>query len=416
MTQRRAFIDAPGTHPYHVIPPVRGGITWYGNRMERRLQAENDLHDALRRAPVVLVVGARQVGKTTLARTVVPRESPNYFDLEDPTDLARLDEPMLALSDLRGTVVIDEVQRRPDLFPALRVLADREEQPATFLVLGSASPRALRQSSESLAGRIEVLELPGMGPADVQADSTTVWLRGGYPRSLLAGSDEDSLHWRRAYIRTLVNQDLEDFGLTLPAATIERFLGLVAHTHGNLWNAASIARSLDIGETTARRYIDGLSDALLVRTLRPWHSNQGKRLTRSPKIYYRDSGLVHALWGNAATHDALLRHPYLGASWEGFVLEEVLRRAADMQAYFWRTANGAELDLLLDEGGRRLGFEMKRADAPKLTPSMRSARAELGLDHLWVLYPGTRRYRLAEDVTVLPFSELLNVNSVTALS
>ncbi|MFT4137100.1 ATP-binding protein [Microbacterium sp.] len=379
-----------------------------------RPEAEAVLRRALRRAPVVLLVGARQVGKTTLARRIVPPQSENHFDLEDPADLARIEQPMLALGDLTGTVVIDEVQRHPELFPVLRVLADREGAPANFLVLGSASPTALRQSSESLAGRVEIIELPGLGPADV-ADVDTVWLRGGYPRSLLAENDDDSLAWRRSYLRTLANRDLAEFGLTLPSSTLERFLGLVAHHHGGPVNAAAIASNLDIGESTVRKYLGGLQDAMLIRALPPWHSNQGKRLVRTPKTYYRDSGLLHALWGNVTSRTALLRHPAVGNSWEGYVIEEILRRAAEERPYFWRTKDGAELDLLLD-GHRRLGFEVKRSDAPRLTPSMRSATKDLTLEHLWVIYPGSRRYRLSETVTVLPFRDLIALSSVSELS
>lgn len=383
-------------------------------RMEHRPHAEETLHKALGRAPVVLLVGARQVGKTTLARTLVPPDSENYFDLENPVDLARLDQPMLALGDLTGTVVIDEVQRHPELFPVLRVLADREDRPATFLVLGSASPQALRQSSESLAGRVEIVELPGLGPADA-TDPETVWRRGGYPRSLLAETEEDSLDWRGSYLRALANRDLAEFGFTLPASTIMRFLGLLSHQHGGPINAASIAGNLDIGESTVRKYLDGLRDALLIRSLPPWHSSQGRRLVRTPRTYLRDTGLLHALWGNVHDQVSLLRHAGVGSSWEGYVIDEVLRRAGRSDAYFWRTKDGAELDLLLD-GSEQVGFEMKRTDAPRLTASMRSALRELEMEHLWVVYPGTRRYRLAERVSALPFEQLLSVDSVQELS
>ena len=381
--------------------------------VESRPLVEAALHRALRRMPVVLLVGARQVGKTTLARTVVEPASENYFDLESPIDLARLSEPMLALEGLTGTVVIDEVQRHPELFPILRVLADREDQPATFLVLGSASPKALRQSSESLAGRVEVIELPGMGPSGA-ADADLVWRRGGYPRSLLAQSEADSLQWRDSYVQTLANRDLAEFGLTLPASTIMRFLGLLAHQHGGPVNAASIAGNLDIGESTVRKYLDGLRDALLIRSLPPWHSNQGKRLVKTPRTYYRDSGLLHALWGNVQDHPSLVRNPSVGSSWEGYVIEEVLRRTENAAPYFWRTRDGAELDLLLD-GSRRIGIEIKRADAPKLTQSMQSAVADLSPEQLWVIYPGNKRYRLTEQVTALPFAELIAASSLEEL-
>lgn len=379
-----------------------------------RAQAEAGLHEALRRSPVVLIVGARQVGKTTLARTVVPRGGENYFDLEDPVDLARLSEPMLALASLRGVVVIDEVQRHPDLFPVLRVLADRDGRPATFLVLGSASPEALRQSSESLAGRVENLELPGLGAADLDNGIDRVWLRGGYPRAVLADSDADATRWLRSYIRTLATRDLREFGLSLPAATVERFLMLVAHHQANLWNAATVARALKIGESTVRRYLDGLTDAMLVRQLQPWHANEGKRLVRRPKVFYRDTGLLHALWG-VSTREALMKHFGIGASWESYVIDEILRRSPDARHYFWRTSNGAELDLVLEEpSGRRIGFEIKRADAPRITPSVRAALddPQLKLDRAAVVYPGSTRYRLADRLEVVPLSDLLHATTI----
>lgn len=379
-----------------------------------RVQAESELREALRRSPVVLIVGARQVGKTTLARSVVSRGSANYFDLEDPVDLARLSEPMLALQSLRGVVVIDEVQRHPDLFPILRVLADREGSPATFLVLGSASPEALRQSSESLAGRVEVLELQGLGAADLNDDVDLVWLRGGYPRAALAHSDADASRWLRSYLRALATRDLREFGLSLPAATVERFLMLVAHCQANLWNAASVARAIEVNETTVRRYLDGLTDAMLVRQLQPWHANEGKRLVRRPKVYFRDTGLLHTLWG-VSTRDALLKHFGVGASWESYVIDELFRRTPDARHYFWRTTNGAELDLVVEEpSGRRIGFEIKRTDAPHITPSIRAALedSQLRLDRASIIYPGSVRYRLAERLGALPLSDLLHVTTI----
>lgn len=374
-----------------------------------RVQVEAELQRALVRSPVVLIVGARQVGKTTLARTIVPTGSANYFDLEDPVDLARLAEPMLALEPLRGVIVIDEVQRHPDLFPVLRVLADREGEPATFLVLGSASPEALRQSSESLAGRLEILELPGLGAADLDGNVDRVWLRGGYPRATLAGRDADATRWLRSYLRALATRDLREFGLSFPAATVERFLALVAHHQANLWNAANVARALGISEGTVRRYLDGLTDAMLVRQLQPWHSHEGKRLVRRPKVFYRDTGLLHALWG-VSTPEALLQHFGVGASWESYVIDELIRRSPDARHYFWRTSNGAELDLVVEEpSGRRVGFEIKRADAPRLTPSVRAAfeDPQLRLDRISVVYPGDKQYDLKDAVSVVPLRDLL---------
>jgi predicted AAA+ superfamily ATPase len=362
---------------------------------------------ALRRSPVVLLVGARQTGKTTLARSILPSGDEAYFDLEDPRDLARLDEPMLALEGLRGTVVIDGVQRRPDLFPILRVLADRPAPPATFLVLGSASPSALRQAAESLTGRLEILELGGLSISDVGAGRfDELWLRGGFPRSFLAADNPTSIRWRSNYIRTLAARDLPEFGVALPAATIERFLGLVAHAHGQLWNGAEPARALGISESTVRKYLDLLADLMLVRVLRPWHQNVAKRQVRSPKVYFRDSGLAHTLLGIDSRVD-LLRHPRVGATWEGLVIDECIRQFGEtMTPYFWRTSNGAELDLLLVRGDMRVGIEVKRTDAPRITPSMRSALTDLQLDRLTVYYPGRRRYALSDQVEVVPVSEL----------
>jgi uncharacterized protein len=370
------------------------------------------LDGALRRSPVVLLVGARQTGKTTLARSIVPSADEAYFDLENPRDLARLDEPLLALEQLAGVVVIDEVQRRPDLFPVLRVLADRTPTPATFLVLGSASPSALRQASESLAGRLEVLELGGLGIGDVGAERfDALWLRGGFPPSFLATDDATSRRWRTNYIRALSTRDLPDFGVGLPAATIERFLELVAHAHGQLWNSATPARALGIAETTVRKYLDALTDVMLIRVLRPWHENMAKRQVRSPKVYFRDSGLAHTLLG-IDDRASLLRHTRVGASWEGAVIEECIRRADTMTPYFWRTSNGAELDLLLMRGETRIGIEVKRADAPRITPSMRSALSDLRLDRLTVYYPGPRRYALADQIEVVPIAELASTTSL----
>lgn len=375
------------------------------------IERRNDLaavRDATKRSRVVLLTGARQVGKTTLARQLVTVGDRNYFDLEDPADLARLGEPMTALRDLVGLVVIDEVQRAPELFPILRVLADRQPLPARFLVLGSASPSALRQASESLTGRIEVLELCGLGLHDVgQGQLDRLWVRGGFPEPFLAASDEDARRWHMQHVRNLASRDLPDFGVGLPAATVERFLALVAHRHAQLWNSADPARALGISETTVRKYIDVLADALLVRVLVPWfeHSVE-KRQIKSPKVYFRDSGMAHHLLG---VHDltAVLRHPLMGSTWEGMVLEECIRATNGLASpYYWRTSGGAELDLLLVSPRARIGVEVKRADAPKLTPSIRTALADLGLERLLVIYPGTKRYHLADRVEVVPVAEV----------
>jgi predicted AAA+ superfamily ATPase len=360
----------------------------------------------LRRSRVVALVGPRQCGKTTLARELVPAGSPNYFDLEDPASLARLEEPMTALSRLRGTVVIDEVQRRPDLFPVLRVLVDRRPLPARFLVLGSASPDLLRQSAESLAGRLEVVSLSGFSLGEVGAGSLDrLWLRGGFPPSYLARSAEDSVTWRRDLVRTFLERDLPALGVTIPSAALLRFWSMLAHYHGGVWNAAEFARSLGVSEPTVRRYLDLLSGLFMVRQLPPWHENLGKRQVKSPKVYVRDSGLLHQLLGIRSA-PSLLSHPRCGASWEGFAIEETLKAVRPDEAYFWATHTGAELDLLLVENGRRLGVEVKRADAPRVTPSMRTALRDLRLEQLVVLYPGDVSYPLGDRVTVRPLESV----------
>ena len=361
---------------------------------------------ALERSRIVALLGPRQCGKTTLARQFVPPDSTTYFDLEDPLSLARLDEPMTALRDLTGLVVIDEVQRRPELFPFLRVLVDRTPLPARFLILGSAAPDLLRQSSESLAGRMETVLLSGFSIADVGMSAHKVlWLRGGFPLSFLATSDSNSVAWRKSFIQTLLERDIPSLGIGTPAPTLFRFWTMLAHYHGQVWNAAEPARSLGIGETSVRRYLDLLEGVYMVRQLQPWHENLKKRQVKSPKVYIRDSGLLHQLLG-IRTLPELLSHPKCGASWEGFVIEEIISMVQPDEVYFWATHAGAELDLLLFKDGRRFGVEIKRADAPRLTPSMRTALEDLRLDRLLVVYPGERRYPLAERVEVVPLQVL----------
>ena len=374
--------------------------------MITRPQELGQIRRALKRSRVVALIGPRQCGKTTLARQIVPPDSPNYFDLEDPTSLARLAEPMTSLSTLRGVVVIDEVQLRSDLFPVLRVLADRKPLRARFLILGSASPALLRQSSESLAGRAETIPLSGFSLAEAGTKlQNRHWLRGGFPRAFLARSNADSLAWRRQFIQTFVERDLPQLGINIPAQAMLRFWTMVAHYHGNIWSAAEPARSLGVSEPTVRRYLDALTGLFMVRQLQPWHENLGKRQVKSPKIYVRDSGLLHQLLG-IRTDKELLSHPKCGASWEGYAVEEALKHFQPDEAYFWATHQGAELDLLLFKDGRRLGVEIKRMDAPTLTPSMRIALENLRLDRLVILYPGSTRYALAKRVEVLPLATL----------
>ena len=355
---------------------------------------------------MVALIGPRQSGKTTLAREIVPARSPNYFDLEDPASLARLAEPMTALAPLGGTVVIDEVQRRADLFPVLRVLADRRPLRARFLILGSASPDLLRQSSESLAGRLETIVLTGFSLGEVGENALSRhWRRGSLPLSFLARSDADSFIWRQQFIQAYLERDLPQLGINISAVTMLRFWTMLAHYHGNVWNAAEPARSLGVSQPTVRHYLDLLTDLFIIRQLAPWHENLQKRQVRSPKVYVRDSGLLHQLLGIRTEQD-LLAHPKSGASWEGYAIEETLKLTEPGEAYFWATHTGAELDLLIFKKGRRYGIEAKRQDAPRITPSMRAALTDLRLDHLTVLYPGTRRYSLHYHITVVPLSEL----------
>jgi predicted AAA+ superfamily ATPase len=372
-------------------------------RRSRRLA---EIQAALRRSRVTALIGPRQAGKTTLARQIVPPESPAYFDLEDPRHLARLAEPMTALAPLRGVVVIDEIQRRPDLFPILRVLADRRPVRARFLILGNASPDLLRQSSETLAGRIETVTLGGFALDELGAQALPrLWRRGGFPPAYLARSEQASYVWRRQFIQTYLERDVPQLGVTIPATSLLRFWTMVAHYHGGIWNAAEAARSLGVSEPTARRYLNLLSGLFMVRPLQPWHENLGKRQVKAPKVYLRDSGLLHALLGLGGEREILF-HPKVGASWEGYAIEQTLAVVRPDAAYFWATHTGAELDLLLIQGDRRYGVEVKFQDAPRLTPSMRTALADLRLQRLTVLYPGDLRYGLDRRVTVVPLREL----------
>jgi predicted AAA+ superfamily ATPase len=361
---------------------------------------------ALARAPVVALVGPRQVGKTTLARTFLPQASEDFLDLEQPETEALLANPMLALENRKGLVVVDEVQRATDVFKVLRVLADRTPLPCRFLVLGSAAPSLLRQASETLAGRIEVIDVGGFSLEETGAAAAdTLWLRGGFPRSFTAASDADSRAWRRQFIRTFLERDLPMLGFNTPPVAMRRFWTMLAHYHGQVWNAAEPARALGVSEPTVRRLLDWLAGTFMARVLQPWHENIGKRQVKAPKVYLRDSGLLHELLG-IADLPGLLSHPKAGASWEGFAIESVLARAEADEAYFWATHGGTELDLLLLKDGRRVGIECKRADAPRLTPSMTIAMKDLRLEALYVVYPGSRRYALADAIEVVPLSVL----------
>jgi hypothetical protein len=371
----------------------------------------SQIERALRIHPVAALLGPRQCGKTTLARMIAEQRPSTYFDLENPIDVRRLTAPMTTLQALAGLVIIDEVQRRPDLFELVRVLVDRPGSPAQFLLLGSASPHLVRGVSESLAGRIGFVDLSGFDLAEVGAiERDRLWLRGGFPRSFLAESEPDSAAWRQDFIRTFLERDIPQLGITIPAETLRRFWTMVAHFHGQVWNAAQFARSLGASEATARRYLDILAGAYMVRVLPPWFENVGKRQTKSPKIYIRDSGILHGLLQLTTLAD-LQSHPKLGLSWEGFAIEQVISVLDTRDAYFWATHGGAELDLLVRVGGKHYGFEFKYADAPGTTRSMRVALDDLSLEHLWVVYPGHHEYALDERISVIPADAIPQVKT-----
>jgi uncharacterized protein len=376
-----------------------------------RLGHRNRLILLLREFPVVGLVGPRQVGKTTLAREIGAgwRGRVTHFDLESPADLARLTDPALALGPQRGLVVIDEFQRRPDLLQVLRVLADRPRRPARFLVLGSASPELIRGSAETLAGRIAYHELSGLSLAEVTPTwIELLWRRGGFPRSLLARTEPASWRWRQQLIRTFLERDLPTLGLRLGAEALHRFWAMLAHYHAQVWNASELGRAFGVADTTVRSYLDVLSSAFMVRLLPPWSENLAKRQVKAPKIYLRDTGLLHALLG-IRTADDLERHPKVGASWEGFLLAEVIDRlgAEARDCHFWATHNGVELDLLIVRGRRRLGFEFKRTTGPSLTRSMHVALSDLKLERLDVIHAGDSTFPLAPKIRAVAARRIL---------
>jgi len=355
----------------------------------------------IRNSPVTALLGPRQCGKTTLARRVAFGAKAAYFDMEVPSDLKALDQPLTALERLKGLVVLDEIQRKPELYAILRVLADRRPLPARFLILGSASPSLIRRTSESLAGRVRFIEMGGFTVAELgKRHAERAWLRGGLPRSYLASADRESLDWRESFIATFLERDIPQLEIRIPAVTLRRFWTMVAHYHGQVWNASAIGSSLGMSHVTARHHLDILTGAYMVRQLQPWFLNAGKRLVKSPKVYIRDSGILHALLNIGSFRD-LESHPKLGASWEGFMMEEILRVVGERDAYFWATYSGSELDLLLVRKGKRWGFEFKYGDAPVMTKSLHSALEELKPERVWVVYPGRREYALGPRVAVI---------------
>ena len=364
------------------------------------------IKQALKRSRVVALIGPRQSGKTTLARQFVAETSLNYFDLEDPLSYARLSEPMTALEPLRGLIVIDEIQRYPNLFPILRVLCDRSSTPANFLILGSAGGDLMRQSAESLAGRIEYINISGFSIHELGHDnSSRLWIRGGFPLSYLAKNETDSLAWRKSFIMTLLERDFPQWGIKTPATALLRFWMMLAHYHSQIWNCTEASCSLGQTHNTTRRYLDLLSDAFMIRQLQPYYANIKKRQVKAPKIYFRDSGILHQLLG-ITSEKSLLTHPKSGASWEGFVIEQVLQTIPHDEAFYWATHQGAEIDLVLRKGDQLEGIEIKRTDTPRLTPSIKIALNDLNLTTVSIIYPGKKSFSLAPQVKAIPFEAL----------
>ncbi len=362
------------------------------------------LETAVKRSPVTALLGPRQCGKTTLAHMFGDQYQAHYFDLESPADQQRLQNPELMLGSLEGLVVLDEIQLKPELFNVLRVLVDRPQGNVRFLVLGSASPHIIKNVSETLAGRVEFIELGGFTFQEINTGHGTIeqlWVRGGFPRSFLADSEPDSLAWREGFVRTFLERDIPMLGIRIAPAAMRRFWTMLAHFHGQTWNASELGRSMVLTDKTVRSYLDILTATYMIRQLQPWHENLRKRQVKAPKIFFRDSGLLHSLL-NIPDFSNLMGNPRLGASWEGFALEQIIQAVHPDEAYFWATHSGAEIDLLIFKDGKRLGVEFKFNEAPRITKSMHIALEDLSLDHLWVVYPGKHEYPVSKNITVLP--------------
>jgi hypothetical protein len=368
--------------------------------MIARTEFQSQILRALKRSAICALLGPRQCGKTTLAKSIGEEQQSHYFDLESPKDQLRIQNPEQSLSRLEGLIILDEIQTMPELFGILRVLADREGAKAHFLILGSASPELIRRSADSLAGRIEFVDLHGFSISEVGTDSVNeLWTRGGFPRSFLAPSEEDSVAWREGFLRTFLERDLPQFGIQTSPLVMRRFWTMLAHSHGQLWNASQLSRSLGLTDKTVKSYLNTLTDTFMVRQLQPWFENLKKRQVKSPKIYLRDSGLLHHLLSLESTH-ALHSHPQVGASWEGFALEQILRYHDTRDAYFWATQSGAELDLLIFKNGKRLGYQFKYAEKLAVTKSMRIALTDLKLDALTIVCPTDIEAPLDDRISV----------------
>jgi predicted AAA+ superfamily ATPase len=365
---------------------------------------------SVKRSPVTALLGPRQCGKTTLARMFHEGKNASYFDLESRPDIQRLRNPELMLGSLKGLVVLDEIQAMPELFNVLRVLADRQGNKTRFLVLGSASPGVIKGASETLAGRVEFVELSGFDLRETSSvDQDKLWLRGGFPRSFLSATDEDSMAWREGFIRTFLERDIPQLGITIPSAAMRRFWTMLSHYHGQYWNGSELARSMGLSDKTVRSYMDILTGAYMIRQLQPWHENIGKRQVKAPKIYLRDSGLLHSLLG-LPDLASLHGHPKVGASWEGFAIEQALQTVRPVESYFWATHSGAEIDLFFIQKGRRYGIEAKYNEAPQITRSMENSLEALGLSHLWIVYPGDKSYPVHKKISVCPLQKISGIN------
>lgn len=384
------------------IPNIHGIIPL----MIARPSYLQQLTRAVKRSPITSLIGPRQCGKTTLARLFAESRHSTYFDLESQPDARRLHNPELMLGSLQSLVILDEIQERPELFRVLRVMADRSSAKTRFLILGSASPDIVKNVSETLAGRVEFVELIGFNLQEVGATSLeTLWLRGGFPRSFLADSDEDSMAWREGFIRTFLERDIPHLGILIPSSALRRFWTMLAHYHGQTWNASELGRSMGLSDKTVRSYLDILTATFMIRQLQPWHENIGKRQVKSPKVYFRDSGMLHSLL-NLSDFHALTGSPRVGASWEGFALEQTLQVLKPAQAFFWATHGGVEIDLFFLHRGHRYGVEFKFSEAPQATKSMRMALEDLKLRHLWIIHPGKHRYPIDKKISALPLTDV----------
>lgn len=372
----------------------------------------NQLKDAIRRSPVTALLGPRQCGKTTLARQVAQEQNATFFDLESLPDQRRLQNPEMVLGALSGLVILDEIQLMPELFKILRVLVDKPGNKVKFLILGSASPVIIKSVSETLAGRLEFIELSGFDLVETGAKKwEALWLRGGFPRSFLAETEDDSLAWREGFIRTFLERDIPQLGINIPPAALRRFWTMLAHYHGQTWNAAELSRSMGLSDKTVRSYLDILTGAFMVRQLQPWYENLGKRQVKAPKIYFRDTGLLHSLL-DIPDQSALFGHPKSGASWEGFAIEQILQVVRTPQVYFWGVHGMMELDLIFMQKGKRYGVEIKFNEAPAVTTAMRTAVEDLSLKQLWIVYPGKHAHEVDKKISLLPITEIETLNSI----